>query len=90
MIGTELRKEVDKRDDIMNLLDEVDLGDITLADIVDIIIKVVISIGAFAVITTLIGGIGAICRLRPLLILVSFCDRDISILNKSENATHIF
>ena len=71
MIGAELKKEVAKHDDIMDLLDEVDLGDITLKELVDLLIKVVIALGVFALVTSLIGGIGALCKLRPIIMMVS-------------------
>lgn len=66
-----MKAEVDKNVEIMDLLDLVSLGNFTLKEIVRLIIIVIIVCGGFAIVTSLIGGIGAFFALRIFLIVVS-------------------
>ena len=58
-------------DDILALLDEVSLGGITLKQLIFIVIGIVIALGCFTIVTSLCGGVGALFKLRVLLIIVS-------------------
>ena len=58
-------------EDILNLLDKVVLGSITLKDLVFIIIGVVIAVGCFTIVTSLFGGGGALFKIKVMLIIVS-------------------
>lgn len=73
-----MKAEIDKNVEIMDLLDLVKFGNFTLKEIVKLIIIVIIVCGGFAIVTSLIGGIGAFFALRVLLIVVSlslFCGK---------------
>ncbi|XP_045172351.1 tetraspanin-18-like [Mercenaria mercenaria] len=69
IIADRLDKEIDKHEDIMNLLDLVEFGTFTLKQLINAIIVAVILCGVFAIVTSLIGGVGAFFTLRILLIL---------------------
>ena len=58
-------------DDVLNFLDQIVLGSLTLKDLLFIIIGVVIALGVFSILTSLVGGIGAILKVRVMLIIVS-------------------
>ena len=58
-------------DDILALLDEISLGGITLKQLIFIVIGIVIALGCFTIVTSLCGGVGALFKLRVLLIIVS-------------------
>ena len=71
MLAIFLRKEINKEEEIMDFLAEIEFSGITLKDIITIIFIAVIAIGGFAILTSLIGGCGAMCKVRCLLITVS-------------------
>ena len=58
-------------DDVLNFLDQIVLGSLTLKDLLFIIIGVVIALGVFSILTSLVGGVGAILKVRLMLIIVS-------------------
>lgn len=56
-------------EDILNFLEKVDLGSLTLKELLFIIIGIVIALGVFTILTSVCGGTGAIFKLRVLLII---------------------
>ena len=58
-------------DDVLAFLDKVVLGSLTLKQLLFIIIGVVIALGVFTIITSIQGGVGALCKVRVMLIIVS-------------------
>ena len=58
-------------DDVLNFLDQIVLGSLTLKDLLFIIIGIVIALGVFSILTSLVGGIGSILKVRVMLIIVS-------------------
>jgi flagellar motor switch protein FliM len=71
VVAVRLDEEIDKHDDIMALFNLVQLGTFTLKELINAIIVAVIMCGVFAIVTSMIGGFGAFCTSRLLLILVS-------------------
>lgn len=71
VIADRLDEEIDRHDEIMDLLQLVKLGSFTLRELINAIVVALIVCGVFAIITSLAGGIGAFFAIRLLLIFVS-------------------
>lgn len=56
-------------DDVLAFLDKVVLGSLTLKQLLFIIIGIVIALGVFTIITSIQGGVGALCKVRVMLII---------------------
>lgn len=67
-VGIILKTSLHKETDIVNFMDEVKFGSVSVKQIIDIIFIVVIVIGAFVLLTSVAGCAGAICKIRALLI----------------------
>jgi len=58
-------------DDIIPLLDKIGVGTITLGDLLRVVCIIVIILGTFITIVSILGDVGAIFKLRPILVIVS-------------------
>ncbi|KAL4224387.1 Tetraspanin-18 [Mactra antiquata] len=70
VVGAYVKKMLAGEEDIMNLLDIIDLGSFTLKQLIMTIIGVIIGLGVFAIILSLMGGIGAFFTLRIVIIII--------------------
>ncbi|WAR03553.1 TSN16-like protein [Mya arenaria] len=69
IVGKYVDSEISKNENVMELLELVDFGDFNLRTVVDALIIIIFIVGAFAIVLSLIGGIGAFFTLRVLLFL---------------------
>ncbi|XP_052802827.1 uncharacterized protein LOC128233016 [Mya arenaria] len=69
IVGKYVDSEINKNENVMELLELVDFGDFNLRTLVDVLIIIIFIVGAFAIVLSLIGGIGAFFTLRVLLFL---------------------
>ncbi|WAR03555.1 hypothetical protein MAR_010113 [Mya arenaria] len=73
IVGKYVDSEINKNENVMELLELVDFGDFNLRTLVDVLIIIIFIVGAFAIVLSLIGGIGAFFTLRVLLFLFDCC-----------------
>ncbi|KAL4232053.1 hypothetical protein ACF0H5_009631 [Mactra antiquata] len=69
VVGILLRQEMNKDSDITAFINQVDFGSISLKQIIEIVFIVVICIGVFTTCTSISGCVGALCKIKCLLII---------------------